>query len=283
MGMRSGTGTRGAKWSYEETLAAFGLYMMLTRRQRNDKNDPEIAHLAEGLHRTSGAVYMKLMNLRTYDPNEHARGVAGLSHGSQYEPRIWEEYLEQGDSLLTAALRFYVYFRNETQPMPQPAQQSSSIVDDVAAAFVAKSTSHADQSQPLGSERETNALVRVNQNYFRNSLVANYKDSCCLTGIAIDPLLVASHIKPWKVSTGFEKTNAANGLLLNAFHDKAFDRGYMTIDDDYRVRISKHVPHTDVNDEWLYRFEGRPITLPISNPPSHEFLEYHHKRVFLAS
>lgn len=74
-----------------------------------------------------------------------------------------------------------------------------------------------------------------------------------------------------------------NGLLLNAFHDKAFDRGYMTIDDDYRVHISARVPHNDINDYWMYQFEGRYITLPSSNPPSHEFIEYHQKHVFLTA
>ncbi|KFI95696.1 restriction endonuclease [Bifidobacterium stellenboschense] len=257
--------------------------MLLNRRQRNNKSAPEIARLSEGLHRTSGAVYMKLMNLRTYDPNEHAQGIAGLRHGSQYEPRIWEEYLAQNDSLLATALHYYAEFLKGTQPILEPRTQTLSIVEDVTSTFIAEFTSHGTQSQPLGSERETITLTRVNQNYFRNSLVANYNDSCCLTGISLEPLLVASHIKPWKDSTGFEKTNAANGLLLNAFHDKAFDRGYMTVDDDYRVRISRQVPHTDVNEKWLYQFEGQHIVMPKVNPPSHEFLEYHHKHVFLTS
>ena len=33
-------------------------------------------------------------------------------------------------------------------------------------------------------------------------------------------------LKPWKVSDErTERTNPANGLCLNALHDKAFDRG----------------------------------------------------------
>ena len=34
----------------------------------------------------------------------------------------------------------------------------------------------------------------------------------------------------------------------------------MTIDDDYRVHISARVPHNDINDYWMYQFEGRYIT-----------------------
>ena len=43
------------------------------------------------------------------------------------------------------------------------------------------------------------------------------------------------------------------------------------------------VPHNDINDYWMYQFEGRYITLPSSNPPSHEFIEYHQKHVFLTA
>ena len=297
MNMQSGSRPRGPKWSYDETLAAFGLYMMLDQRQRNDKNSPHIAQLAVGLNRTAGSVYMKLMNLRAHDPNERARGVSGLAHSGKLEIQIWQEYQEQSDKLLILALKGYVNF---IEKVPLPTQNSrtrqtmhssstlqKSLVEETTSLLIdaSRPLTVSGQQQttmaPLGSEHETTALSRVNQSYFRNALVANYHDTCCLTGINIDPLLIVSHIKPWKASTGFEKTNAANGLLLNAFHDKAFDRGYMTIDDDYRVHISARVPHTDINDYWLYQFEGRYITLPSSNLPSHEFIEYHQKHVFL--
>lgn len=298
MNMQSGNRTRGPKWSYDETLATFGLYMMLNQRQRNDKNNPHIAQLAVGLNRTASSVYMKLMNLRAHDPNEHARGVSGLAHSGKLEIQIWKEYQEQSDKLLILALNVYVSFiekvplptqdaRNRrtmhSSPTPQKSlveETTSLLIDAPRPPIVA---GQQQTTAPLGSEHETTALSRVNQSYFRNALIANYHDTCCLTGINIDPLLIASHIKPWKVSTGFEKTNAANGLLLNAFHDKAFDRGYMTIDDDYRVHISARAPHNDINDYWMYQFEGRYITLPSSNPPSHEFIEYHQKHVFLTA
>ncbi|OJS84696.1 restriction endonuclease, partial [Bifidobacterium longum subsp. longum] len=102
--MQSGNRTRGPKWSYDETLATFGLYMMLNQRQRNDKNNPHIAQLAVGLNRTASSVYMKLMNLRAHDPNEHARGVSGLAHSGKLEIQIWKEYQEQSDKLLILAL-----------------------------------------------------------------------------------------------------------------------------------------------------------------------------------
>ncbi len=38
--------------------------------------------------------------------------------------------------------------------------------------------------------------------------------------------------------------------------------------------------HTEINDEWLFRYEGQHIALPIVCPPSREFLEFHRENIF---
>lgn len=67
-------------------------------------------------------------------------------------------------------------------------------------------------------------------------------------------------------------------ILLNTF-----DRGLITLDDRYRVVVSSRVPHTPMNDQWLYAFDGRKITLPCSDEstwPSLDFIHYHNDCVF---
>ena len=83
-------------------------------------------------------------------------------------------------------------------------------------------------------------------------LLANYGGTCCLTGIDIPALLTASYIKPWAAATWSERLMSSNYLLLNALHDRAFDRSPITLDDRYRVVVSSRVPHTPTNDQWLY-------------------------------
>ncbi len=95
--------------------------------------------------------------------------------------------------------------------------------------------------------------------------------------------LTASHIKPWSAATPSERLMSSNGLLLNALHDRAFDRGLITLDDRYRVVVSSRVPHTPTNDQWLYAFDGRKIALPGSDEstwPSLDFIHYHNDCVF---
>ena len=66
-----------------------------------------------------------------------------------------------------------------------------------------------------------------------------YNEQCCITGLAIPQLLIASHIVPWRHDTA-NRTNPQNGLLLSSLHDRAFDAGLLTINDDMTVpRISK--------------------------------------------
>ena len=103
-------------------------------------------------------------------------------------------------------------------------------------------------------------------------LLSNYGGTCCLTGIDIPSLLTASHIKPWAAATPSER------LMLNALHDRAFDRGLITLDDRYPVVSSSRAPHTATNDQRLYAFDGRKIPLPGSDEsawPSLDFIHYH--------
>ena len=147
----------------------------------------------------------------------------------------------------------------------------------------ASGSSRPSQPQQLGLERVEQVRKRVNQDYFRGVLLANYGGACCLTGIDIPALLTASHIKPWSAATPSERLMSSNGLLLNALHDRAFDRGLITLDDRYRVVVSSRVPHTPTSDQWLYAFDGRKIALPgkdKSTWPSLDFIHYHNDCVF---
>lgn len=61
-------------------------------------------------------------------------------------------------------------------------------------------------------------------------------------------LLIASYIKPWKISDErTERTNPSNGLCLNSFHDKALDRGLITITRDFRILISDAVKDVEMD------------------------------------
>ena len=93
---------------------------------------------------------------------------------------------------------------------------------------------------PAGKTRTSTVQTRVNQGFFRSAVISAYNRKCCVTGLDVPSLLVASHIKPWRDSDPqTERTNPCNGLSLNSLHHEAFDDGIFTIDTDYRIWVSR--------------------------------------------
>lgn len=134
-----------------------------------------------------------------------------------------------------------------------------------------------------GKVKESLVKIRVNQSFFRYTVLASYNNECCVTGIGILDVLVASHIIPWSKDEK-NRLNPENGLCLNSFHDKAFDHGLITVDREYKIRVSKSVEkfkHNTNIQKFFYSFDGKQINLPNRFLPNKEFLKYHNERIFV--
>nr|WP_245747947.1 HNH endonuclease [Formivibrio citricus] len=104
-----------------------------------------------------------------------------------------------------------------------------------------------------------------------------------MTGLADPRLLVASHIVPWAKDEK-NRLNPANGLCLSSLHDKAFDRGLLTVTPDFVIKVSPQLNTLGDNPftkDYLIGLEGRKIALPKKFWPLREFLDYHHDELFL--
>lgn len=88
-----------------------------------------------------------------------------------------------------------------------------------------------------GKERERLCKLRANQGIFRDRLF-RHGDCCRVCGLARRELLVASHIKGWAESTGKEKLDPDNGLLLCPAHDALFDRHLISFWDDGGILLA---------------------------------------------
>ncbi|EJU21509.1 HNH endonuclease [Peptoanaerobacter stomatis] len=124
--------------------------------------------------------------------------------------------------------------------------------------------------------------TRINQNFFHSSVLSAYNNICAITKIKINEFLVASHIKPWAKDQN-NRLNPHNGICLNSIHDKAFDRGLITIDKDYNIVISNRLKDYYSNqfiDDVFRKYERQKIIIPSKFEPSLEFLEYHNDVIF---
>jgi len=88
--------------------------------------------------------------------------------------------------------------------------------------------------------------ARCGQGQFRSDVMAQWNRACAVTGIAIDTVLRASHIKPWRDSSNKERLNPSNGLLLCANLDALFDRHLITFSDNGKMEICGEIGEQDL-------------------------------------
>ena len=151
----------------------------------------------------------------------------------------------------------------------------SNVFDVVAAKIEEKKIS--ENVNISTTERESIVKARIGQGKFREQLLEKY-GSCIISGIDISKALVASHIKPWAVSTNDERVSVNNGLLLSATYDRLFDSGLITFANEGKLIISRFV--SEENRNKLQIKSGQVYKLQ-SNMQMEIFLEYHNDVVFI--
>ncbi len=265
----------GKVWSWEETILAFDLYSR-TQYSKISANNPEVINLAAILKRKPGAVAKKLFNIAAHDPEQLKRGVVSLSHSNKFDKEIWNAFEENNSGLIKQSAEIKAALTDT--PVEYSLEYENADSDNPSVEIEV-------EVYPGGETREATIAARIGQGYFRDAVLSSYDFKCCVTGLNEKRLLNASHIKPWKVSDPkTERTNPRNGLCLNALHDKAFDQGYITINDRYEIVMSKKIKEAKMDEEtrdWLYSYDGKQILLPKKFFPSKEFIEYHNDVIFL--
>lgn len=92
----------------------------------------------------------------------------------------------------------------------------------------------------------------------RKAVLTSYNNRCAISGLQVTDLLIASHIIPWKDSEA-RRADPTNGIALNSLYDAAFDKGYMTFDEDWRVclagKLKAHLEDSDLCSRLL-KIEG---------------------------
>lgn len=250
-------------WTRNQLLIAFNLYCQMPFGKMDSRN-PEIIKYAETIGRTPSALAMKLVNIASLDPAITSTGRSGLKGASNSDRAMWAEMQADWD-----------HFANEMQQAISGFQISELSMTEDYAAIPDKTVDYS------GSNKVIQSTTRIGQNFFRRSVLSAYEHRCCMTGLSVTKLLVASHIVPWRVDEA-NRLNPSNGLCLSMLHDKAFDLGILTIAENMTIKVSKQ-PVND-NDSFfnaaLLSYDGKPIFLPKKFSPFADFLHYHREQVF---
>jgi putative restriction endonuclease len=120
---------------------------------------------------------------------------------------------------------------------------------------------------------------RLGQGAFRVMVTDAYERRCVVTNERTLPVLEAAHIKPYSLTGQHE---VSNGLLLRSDLHTLFDRGYVTVAPDMRLRVSRRIHEEFENGRDYYALHGRDVRLPIAPhaSPSRDVLEWHADSVF---
>ncbi len=252
--------TKSNNWTKEETIIAFNVYCKIPFKS-SSKTNPTIIKYANIIGRSPSALNMKVGNFGRLDPELKKKGIVGLRNGSKLDEIVWEEFNGNWEKLAYESELLIAQFQNK---------KIEELIDAEALEF------------PIGKERESIVKQRVNQNFFRSTILSSYNVKCCFTGLSIPDFLVASHIKPWKADEA-NRLNPHNGLCLNSIHDKAFDKGFMTVTPDYKIKVSKcfeDLTRDKAIADFFQKYENQSIILPDRFLPSKDFLDWHSTNIF---
>lgn len=231
-------------WTREEVILAIELYCRTVFGRIHSRNNDIIA-LAKRIGRTPSSVALKLTNFASLDPTLDRTGMKNVS---KLDRELWDSFFADPDTFFTLASQVAGHYA-----LPEASYPATSGLRE-------------------GGEYEIIGTTRKNQEYFRKMILASYRNRCCITGIAVSELLVASHIIPWAKESRY-RTDPRNGLCLNALHDRAFDRGLITLDNDYRVMVARKIKKHSY--PIFNSFEGHQIELPDRFLPSRDFVKSH--------
>lgn len=133
---------------------------------------------------------------------------------------------------------------------------------------------------PRSTEAERVVVQRVGQDLFRAALLDYWQGRCCVTGLEVQELLRASHIKPWaSCEQDDERLDVFNGLLLAPHLDAMFDAGWMTVALDGTVEIAADLS-TPAREALGV---SQPLKVHRIRPEHSPYLAFHHRHVYRRS
>ena len=252
-----------SRWTKEQVKLAFHLYCQIPYGKIYGSN-PEIGKLAKIIGRTADAVAMKMLNIASLDPAVTSTGRVGLTGASALDREVWNEFHADWERLAVECQLLRQQLDKNTADEVEP--ENDELVPETF----------------TGETRQVITEQRIKQNFFRRAVMSSYRGRCCMSGLSEPRLLIASHIVPWSKDKA-NRLNPSNGLCLSAIHDKAFDKGLITLSDDFKILVSEELKRQDeafVRDVLL-PLSGKQIELPERFAPNVEFISHHREKLFV--
>ncbi|KPZ21024.1 HNH endonuclease [Pseudomonas tremae] len=182
----------------------------------------------------------------------------------------------QGAYLAEVGVAVFEFLVVGIHPLSLAAPSAFKVLDEIDENI--KKTIFADGSLD-STTKDRLVAARIGQGVFKDRIY-EFEKSCRLTNVSTPNLLIASHIKPWRLcTTAFERLDGANGLLLTPHVDFLFDRGYISFDDNGAVLVSDRVNLNDFKLLGLDLARGSPCF--DFHPRQLKYIKFHRDSIFM--
>jgi len=134
----------------------------------------------------------------------------------------------------------------------------------------------------VSTNTEEDAFVR--NGLFKKMVPKIYRNSCSFTGMQLSStfghsFVDACHIVPFSLT---HNDSVSNGIALCPNLHRAFDRGLVSIDEDYRIIVSTHVLEDGEHIYGIGKLHGKTMSLPSEKTqyPAKEYTSWHRQNLF---
>ncbi|BCL36400.1 HNH endonuclease [Nostoc sp. MS1] len=186
-----------------------------------------------------------------------------------------DEYSKQElvDSLVTT------FFQEQIEEIEDILQINQSFGENDIEAERLDSLRNFDSKPKWGVRK---SLIR--NAFFRKTIVHMYDYQCSFCGIRVTKavnqnIVDGAHIKPF---AQFYDSRIHNGIALCKNHHWAFDRGWFTADEQYKIIVSRELEEITPHTKPMKDFHGEKLLLPNKEQyfPELEALQWHRQNIF---
>ena len=178
------------------------------------------------------------------------------------------------------------YFSQSESQLPD--YQSDKYVESLTKQVLEESPAIYGANMKILSKNQNSDIYQVEvfnrSDIFRRQIISLYDETCAMSGLCVSAPFTITMVDACHIEQ-FSKTfnnHPTNGIALCPNLHRAFDRGIVSINDNYEIILSKSFKENEESDYSFYKLAGKSIILPNNSLyyPSLESFAWHRKNVF---
>ncbi len=217
-----------------------------------------------------------------FQVNAHIKSVQTLSQTVAYgafTPELFQLLTVSTNRALVRDALLFTYFSAYRISYYERKKLNTGFYHDVQALVLNEPEAKYKQ---VSIQTEEDIFVR--SGLFKRYIPQLYQDACAMTGMRMRStfkynFIDACHIVPFALT---HDDKVSNGMALCPNLHRAFDRGLVSVDENYKIIVSSHIEEDLAHPYSLRKLAGKTISLPEQGQyrPSQENLEWHRNEVF---